>query len=146
MPNYYENYKPARIKQIDYFKLSWEIFPAFGAGFFSFTNHFSIVPIMKTLTNEPLHTVSSSILRSQYFPVFLYLTVAYAGYISFGEETPDFVLFRTPFEGDRDIFMTFVQFGCIFCLVLGITLRNMGITNNFAQMFQKRGEEEDTRL
>lgn len=49
MPAYYDNYKVDREKVIDKVIFSTDIFTAFGACFFSFTNHFAIVTILKTL-------------------------------------------------------------------------------------------------
>lgn len=64
MPDYFKNFKPDRDKQIVYWKFSFDVFPAMGACFFSFTNHFSIVGILKIMRKEGLHTNYSAILRS----------------------------------------------------------------------------------
>lgn len=79
-------------------------------------------------------------------PMFLYLTVAYAGYVSFGQNTPDFVLFRPAMNDSKDLMMTFVQLGVICSLILGITLRIIGITDNFIELIKKPGEEENIKL
>lgn len=80
----YSYYNEGRFKQIVYFNPSLGVFVVIGACFFAYSNHFGIIPIMKILKNESKYLNMAALFRSHYFPMFLYSTVAYSGYISFG--------------------------------------------------------------
>ena len=77
---------------LKYFDLNFSVFIVIGACLFAYTNHFGVIPIMKMLNQESDHTNYSALWRSHYFPIFLYGTVAFMGYMSFGQDTPDFIL------------------------------------------------------
>ena len=60
----------------------------FGVCFFAYTNHFGLIPITKNLVKESEHLNFSALFRSHYFPIFLYNTISFAGYLSFALDTP----------------------------------------------------------
>ena len=74
-----------------------------GACFFAFSNHFGLIPIIKVIKEQSDYNNYSALFRSHYFPMLLYTTVSYAGYISFGNKVPDFILVREPIKGSLDI-------------------------------------------
>lgn len=134
MPQYYSD---GRYKEIEYFKFSPAILVALGACFFAFTNQFSIITIMKILRTENSHTNFSALLRSNYFPIFLYTFISFAGYISFGENTPDFILTRKPKDGDLDIFMSIGQLGITVANIVSICVRIQSNKDTFLAFFKQ---------
>lgn len=64
MYSYYKNYQPDTDKEIKYIRFNLGFFTAFGACFFSYTNQFSIITILKILVNEDKYINYASVLRS----------------------------------------------------------------------------------
>ena len=133
-PEYYSN---GRYKQIEYFKFTPAVLVALGACFFAFTNQFSIITIMKILRNENSHTNYSALLRSNYFPIILYTIICFSGYISFGKDTPDFILTRKPKEGDLDILMSIGQLGITIANIVSICVRIQSNKDTFLAFFKQ---------
>ena len=133
-------------RNITYFNFNWSIFPAIGACFFAFTNHFSVVTVIKILNDQSNYAHLSAINRSQYFALILYTTVAFAGYISFGEDTPTFVLLRDPLEGSNDIAMTIAQLGLVLSLLVALCVRITSAKDTFLALLtnKKDNNEEET--
>lgn len=53
----------------------------------------------------------------------LYTGSCYAGYLSFGKDSPSFIAMRPPLENSYDIQMTVIQLGLIFGLTISICVR-----------------------
>ncbi len=93
-------------------------------------------------------------MRSLYFPFFLYIAVAVAGYISLGNQVPDLVIARDPLPGSSDILMTIGQLGLFIGLTISLSLRILankdnilgviGNKNNGTENYKQVEEQEST--
>lgn len=137
------SYYTEKERKIIYFNFGWAVFPAIGACFFAFTNHFSVVTVIKILNNQSNHAHLSAINRSQYFALILYTTVAFAGYISLGEDTPTFVLLREPLKDSNDIAMTIAQLGLVISLLVALCVRITSAKDTFMALFNNKQNSED---
>ena len=63
------------------------------------------------------------LIRSFYFPNFLYLMVMISGYFSFGDQVPQFIVLRQAPDGYKDTMMTIGLFGLMIGLFIGTTIR-----------------------
>lgn len=102
-----EYLRQSRYHEILFWKPSVGCFIIIGTCFFAFTNHFSIISILKNLQNYSDHSNFSIQFRSHYLPLLLYTSVSFAGYLSFGEKTPEFILVRSPLKNSKDYLFSF---------------------------------------
>ena len=69
-------------------------------------------------------------MRSLYFPFFLYIAVAVAGYLSLGSQVPDLVIARDPLPGSSDVLMSIGQMGLFIGLTISLSLRILANKDN----------------
>ncbi len=128
-------YNSGRFHEISYFKFNFGVFATMGTCFFAFTNHFSITSIVKVMKAESDHSNYSAIMRSLYFPLFLYTTACFTGYVSFGDDTKDLVILRKPLDHSKDIMMTVGQLGIAFANIVSICVRIQSNRDTFFSYF-----------
>ena len=121
MKNYYSSYKEE--PQMEYFKFNMNFFKNIAIGFFGYVNHFALHPVFKPIQKSSKLGFYSMIIRSSYLPMLLYNFIAVCGAISFGKDTPNFIILRPPIEGSSDIFMLIGQFGVFVVIAFGIIVR-----------------------
>jgi amino acid permease len=139
-------FNEAKPRKIEFFIFSLKIFPAIGACFFAFTNQFSVVTIIKMLNNQKQKNQLSVICRSQYFSLLLYTVVAFSGYVSFGEDTPAFVLLREPLDDSKDILMTIAQLGLFLSLLVSLCVRITSAKDTLLALFNKKENSKEETL
>jgi len=108
---------------LKYFDINLNFFVNMGAALFSFTNQFAVINVSKGLKNSNSLGYITVLIRSFYFPIFLYIMVMISGYISFGEDLPQFIILREAPTGYNDIMMNIGLIGIIISLIIGITIR-----------------------
>jgi amino acid permease len=113
-----------------------DFFKNLGIAFYGYVNQFAIVKIFKEIRNANRVGFASITLRSGYPPMLLYTLVLFAGYISFGEDIPEFIVLRPSLVGSSDIFMTIGQFGILLTMLLGLIIRVQS-NRNIIQYFLK---------
>ena len=108
---------------IKYFEINWDFFANTGTAFYGYVNQFAVVTILKELKNTNKVGYYSIMVRATYAPILLYSLVCFAGYISFGENIPEFIVLRTPLVGSSDILMSIGQFGVFLAMILAVIIR-----------------------
>lgn len=121
---------------IKYFEMNLYFFKNIGIAFYGYVNQFAVVSILREIPLANYTGYASITLRSSYPVIILYSIVCYAGYISFGENIPEFIVLRQPLPGSLDILMTIGQFGVMITLVLGLVIR-VRCNRNIIQYFLK---------
>lgn len=128
MKSYYESY--INPPQVEYFKIDLNIFTNIAIGFFGYVNHFALHAIFKPVKNSTKLGLYTMVIRSSYLPLFLYTFVAYGGCISFGKDTPNFIILRPGLDGSSDIFMLIGQFGVFLVIIFGLIVRVRCLSEN----------------
>lgn len=109
--------------EIPLFKLNSDIFCNFALCLFSYVNHFAIHTIVKELPNTNRLGLYNIIMRSAYFPMFLYTVITFAGAITCGTEVPYFVILRKALPGESDVMMLIAQLGVFVVILFAIIIK-----------------------
>ena len=83
--------------------------------FYASCFHIGCVPVINTLKNNVRRRIYKSIRRTILIDIFLYLSIAVIGYLSYPKNTPSLIIQRpTLKEGDSDIVMSIGKLGFVF--------------------------------
>lgn len=133
----YEYYSYSKIDlEIKYFEINFDFFKNVGIAFYGYVNQFAVVSILKEIRNSNSIGFASITLRSVYPVMILYSLVCFAGYISFGENIPEFIVLRESLPGSKDIVMTIGQLGVLITMLLAVVIR-VRCNCNIVQYFLK---------
>lgn len=109
------------------FRFEVGFFTVIGNILFAYVSHFSVITIVKVLRESRASLKYRALFRSQFIAMTLYTLVCYAGYLSFGEDTPGLIVVRPSVKGSSDWPFTVCQLGLSFGLIVSICVR---ITSN----------------
>ena len=123
MPRIREHYIEKGATFID-FKLDYHLFGAFCQCFFITMNQFSVTNIMNDFKQPSVKRVYLLIALSTMFPIIIHLVASIGGYLSCGDQCPDFFLNREVSEKDTDNLMMLSKMFMMLCFVLGVVFRN----------------------
>ena len=83
--------------------------------FYASCFHIGCVPVINTLKHNVLRRINKAIRRTIIIDIFLYLSIAVIGYLSYPKNTPTLIFQRpTLKEGDSDIVMSIGKLGFVF--------------------------------
>ena len=83
--------------------------------FYASCFHIGCVPVINTLKNNVRRRIYKAIRRTILIDIFLYLTIAIIGYLSFPKDTPNLIIQRpTLKKGDSDYLMSIGKIGFVF--------------------------------
>ena len=83
--------------------------------FYASCFHIGCVPVLNTLKNNVRRRIFKAIRRTILIDIFLYLSIAVIGYLSYPQNTPSLIIQRpTLKEGDSDIIMSIGKLGFVF--------------------------------
>eukprot|EP01016_Furgasonia_blochmanni_P013536 TRINITY_DN1692_c0_g1_i12.p1 TRINITY_DN1692_c0_g1~~TRINITY_DN1692_c0_g1_i12.p1 ORF type:complete len:407 (+),score=104.98 TRINITY_DN1692_c0_g1_i12:562-1782(+) len=118
-PYHHLFWDPDNIKMAEF---SLDTLTAFAVTAFAYTCHTNIFPIRKELSRAAEHRMQKIFNRAVAFETILYLTVAFAGFWSLGNTTPDLIIQRPPLAGSRDILMTIGRVAITLNLVIALPI------------------------
>ena len=121
MPTYYSR-SPKPI-DIPLFNFNRDIFCNLALSLFSYVNQFALLTIIKALPNTNRLGLSSIMVRSHYFPMFIYVLITFAGGVSFGTDVNYFVILRDALPGQSDVMMILAQFGVFAVILFSIIIK-----------------------
>lgn len=136
MPTFY--YRRRSHFNLEYVKVNWDFFTNMGIAFYGYVNQFAVITILGELKNTSKIGYYSIIFRSNYIPMLLYSMVTLAGYFSFGEDIPDFIVLRPALMGSYDVLMSIAQVGVCVGMILGVIIR-VRCSSEMAQFLLKSG-------
>ena len=97
------------------FKNKFDAFNFISTIFYASCFHIGCVPVINTLKNNVRRRIYKAIRRTILIDIFLYLSIAVIGYLSYPQNTPSLIIQRpTLKEGDSDIIMGIGKIGLVF--------------------------------
>ena len=97
------------------FKDKFDAFNFISTIFYASCFHIGCVPVINTLKNNVRRRIYKAIRRTILIDIFLYLSIAVIGYLSYPKNTPSLIIQRpTLSEGDSDIIMGLGKIGLVF--------------------------------
>ena len=97
------------------FKDKFDAFNFISTIFYASCFHIGCVPVINTLKNNVRRRIYKAIRRTILIDIFLYLSIAVIGYLSYPKNTPSLIIQRpTLNEGDSDIIMGLGKIGLVF--------------------------------